>query len=191
MAALSPDQFYQVSFQVENVGKTIEKTKKRVTWVFGKGDSEYNVTLVWSKNSGKRLVYMAGSEVFFETKKTVTCFHKWTTQDGNLNLHIVATSATPSKNFVSPNFLKYELIINGQRFVKLPLKDGTPAPEEESDHRPTSIFDVMFPQGYKDTMIKSEGPYSTKKTLTKEVNEKVIKQANFNARGSSQGLTTQ
>jgi hypothetical protein len=191
MATLSPDQFYQVSFQVENVGKTLEKTKKRVTWVFGKGDREYNITLVWSKHSGKRLVYMADAEVFFETKKTITFFHKWTSQEGDMNLHIVATSVTPSKKFVSPNFLKYELIINGQRFVKLPLKDGSSPPEEESHDCPTSIFDIMFPQGYKDTTIKSEGPYRTKKSLTKEVNEKVIKQANFNARGSSQGLTTQ
>lgn len=193
MATLSPDQFYQVSFQVENVGKTLEKTKKRVTWVFGKGNREYNITLVWSKHSGKRLVYMADAEVYFETKKTITFFHKWASQDGDLNLHIVATSVTPSKKFVSPNFLKYELIINGQRFVKLPLKDGSPAPatEEESSDGPTSIFDIMFPQGYKDTTINSEGPYRTKKALTKEVNEKVIKQANYNARTSSEGLTTQ
>ena len=188
---LSPDQFYQVSFQIENVGKTLEKTKKRVTWVFGKGETEYNITLVWSKHSGKRLVYMADAEVFFETKKTITFFHKWTSQDGATKFHIVATSVTPSKKFLSPNFLKFELIINGQRFVKLPFKDGTPAPEEEAREGPTSIFDIMFPQGYKETTLKSEGPYRTKKSLSKEVSEKVIKQANFNTHGTNQRLTTQ
>ncbi len=186
MGILSADQYYQVSFLVENVGKKREKSKKRVTWVFGQGSKEYTVTLLWSKHSGKRLVYMTNAEVFFETKKAVTFFHKWTTHDGALDLHIVATSATPSKKFVSPNFIKYELILNGQRFVKLPHKDGTPALEEKTDDRPGSIFDILFPQGYQNTTIKSEGPYRTKSTLTKEVHQRVIKQANYNARASGQ-----
>jgi hypothetical protein len=187
MRPLPADQFYQISFQVENVGKTVEKSKKRVTWVFGQDTHEYTVTFVWSKHSGKRLVNMTGEEAFFETKKTVTFFHRWTTQDGSMNLHILASSATPSKKFVSPDFIKYELIINGERFVKLPKKDGTPAPEQEPYDGPGSIFDIIFPQGYRDKSVKSEGVYyKSKSSFNKEVSKRIVKQANYAASAGGQ-----
>lgn len=179
MRPLPADQCYQVSFQVENIGKKVEKSKKRVTWVFGRDNREYTITFVWSKQSGKRLVNMAGEEPFFEEKKTITFFHKWTTHDSTMNLHILATAATPNKKFVGPNFIKYELIINGERFVKLPKKDGTPAPKEEPSDRPGSIFDIIFPQGYKSKTVKSEGFYKSKSSLSREVSQRIIKQTNY------------
>lgn len=186
-APLAADQFYQVSFLVENAGKTISSTKKRVTWVFGQGDHEHTVTLVWSKQSGKRFVYMADAEIHFEEKKSVTFFHRWTSEDGKIRFHILATAASPSKKFVSPNFIKYELIINGERFAKLPHKDGTPAAEDtEANGLPGSIFDIIFPQGYHEKTINSEGPYRTKKTLSKEVSVRVAKQSTYNTHGGDQ-----
>jgi len=184
---LAADQFYQVSFQVENVGKNIEKSKKRVTWVFGQGTHEHTVTLLWSKQSGKRFVYMADAEVYFEEKKSITFFHRWTSHDGTMNLHILATSVSPSKKFVSPDFIKYELIINGQRFAKLPKKDGTPVHEEKKEGNvPGSIFDIVFPQGYHEKTIKSEGAFRSKKSFSKEVTERVAKQSTYNAHAESQ-----
>lgn len=170
----------QVSFEVENVGKTLEHSKKRVKWVFGKGGKEYSVTLLWSKLSGKRIVSVDDKEVFSEEKKAATFFHKFETEEG-MHLHVLATSATPSKKFVSPNFIKYELIIDGQRFVKLPKQDGTPAPEEEPHNGPGSIFDILFPQGYHEREKKTSASYSTKAALAREVNRRVLEQANANS----------
>ena len=187
MPPLAADQFYQVSFEVENVGKKLEKSKKRVTWVFGQGTKEYTVTFLWSKQSGKRLVNMAGEEPYFEEKKSISFFHRWTTKDGKLNLHILASAATPSKKFVSPNFIKYELIINGERFVRLPKKDGTPAPPEEKHGVPGSIFDIIYPQGYTNKAVKSDGFYKTKSAFSKEVSQRILKQQNYNAQVEKKG----
>lgn len=177
---LQEGQLYQVSFDVENVGKTIEASKKLVTWVFGVvGGTEYKVKLQWSKVSGKRQIMVNDKEEYFEEKKTATFFHRWETDDKNFKFHILATAATPSKKFVSPNFLKYELLINGQRFVQLPKKDGTPAAKDEKHTTaPSSIFDIIYPQGYHESTQKTETAFSTKASMTKEVNRRIMEQAN-------------
>eukprot|EP00934_Nitzschia_sp_Nitz4_P007643 Nitzschia sp. Nitz4//scaffold171_size48012//30315//30905//NITZ4_007128-RA/size48012-processed-gene-0.5-mRNA-1//1//CDS//3329538710//7633//frame0 len=187
MPPLQEDQLYQVSFQVENVGKTIEASKKLITWVFGIPDREYKVTLQWSKLSGKRLVLEDDKQVFYEEKKSSSFFHRWTSQDGKMRLHILATSCTPGKKYVSPNFLKYELIINGQRFLHLPQKDEEPAvsmspsvdgQEEEHFEGPTSIFDVIYPYGYHEVSPKTEPAFNPKAYRTRQLNRRIMNEAN-------------
>jgi hypothetical protein len=198
------DTLYQANFLLEDVGKRQASSKKRVTWIFGTHASaassvehEYTVTLVWSKRSGKRFVYMAGSEVFFEGKKTGVFSHKWTTKDhGHLKLHILATAATPSKKYVADDFIKYELIIDGQRFARLSAKDGTPAPKEQTPQRhnkvPSSIFDIIYPNGHHDEKsTKGEAGYKSHAKLSHEVKQRVLKQSKYNAQADADDADAQ
>jgi hypothetical protein len=190
------DTLYQVNFLIENVGKRKAQSKKRITWTFAKGDHEYTVTFLWSKRSGKQFVYMSDNEVFFGRKKGASVFfHKWTTRDGSMNLHILATAATPSKKHVAPGFRKYELIVNGQPFYSMPRKDGTTPPtaaegegEGEGNPRglPTSILDIIYPNGYHDANgTKGEGAYNSHAKLHHEVRRRIAAQSTYNAHHQS------
>jgi hypothetical protein len=182
------DTLYQVNFLIENVAKRKPQGKKRVTWTFAKGDHEHTVTLLWSKRSGKQFVYMSDNEVFFGRKKGASVFfHKWTTRDGSMNLHILATAATPSKKHVAPGFRKYELIINSQPFYNMPRKDGTTPPtaaEGEGNPKglPTSILDIIYPNGYQDAnATKAGGAYDSHAKLHHEVRRRIAAQSTYDA----------
>jgi hypothetical protein len=182
------DTLYQVNFLIENVAKRKPQGKKRITWTFAKGDHEHTVTLLWSKRSGKQFVYMSDNEVFFGRKKGASVFfHKWTTRDGSMNLYILATAATPSKKHVAPGFRKYELIVNGQPFYNMPHKDGTTPPtaaEGEGNPMglPTSILDIIYPNGYQDAnSAKAGGAYDSHAKLHHEVRRRMAAQSTYNA----------
>ena len=63
---------YQISFEVENCGKTVEQSKKRVTWIYGVGGKDCKITLLWSKLSGKRFIFVDDEEVYSEERKAAT-----------------------------------------------------------------------------------------------------------------------
>mmetsp|Transcript_2822 Transcript_2822/g.6635 ORF Transcript_2822/g.6635 Transcript_2822/m.6635 type:complete len:185 (+) Transcript_2822:154-708(+) len=156
----------QVKHSVEDVGNVIKGSKKRISWTFMLGEEERTVVLLWSKSSGKRQV-TDGDYAHEETKKGNFCFHKWESRDAEL--HIIASSHTPAKGKVCDNFCKFELIVNGQPFSKLPNQDGSPLPPEEGPG-PYGIFDIVYPQGY-DINFTKEAPFHNKEHLDSVAHE--------------------
>ncbi|KAL3939326.1 MAG: hypothetical protein SGBAC_005929 [Bacillariaceae sp.] len=159
----------QVKLTVEDLGSVIKGSKKRVSWTFSIGQEEHTVVFLWSKKSGKRQVIEGNDRIYEETKKGNFFFHKWVASsfsscddDDNVatNLHILASSHTPAKGKVCDSFCKFELIVNGQPFSKMPHQDGTPLPKEEGPG-PYGIFDIVYPQGYDEHFTK-EAPFHDK-----------------------------
>ena len=152
---------YQVSFLEESVAKVNKSSKRRVTWVFrvvsSTGyDREHSVSLTWSKKSGKQEIEMDGAEqVWFGRRRGASVFdNRWETKtEVPLKLHILATSAPPLNN----HFRCYDLIINGHVFAMLPQYNRAggygasqvpPMEEPAADGKPSSIFEIIFPNGY-------------------------------------------
>lgn len=142
---------------------------------------------MWSKLTGKQFVFMQDEEVHFARKKGASVFyHKWTSRDESLKLHILACAATPSKKHVASGFRKYELIVNGQPFSSMPAKDGavveTPTTAEE-EGKPCSILDIIYPNGYEwdPKSTKGEAEYHSHAKLRQEVSRRVVKQSTYNA----------
>jgi hypothetical protein len=112
------------------------------------------VALTWSKKTGKIEIEMDGSDnVWFGRRSGASVFdYKWTTKEEcPLTLRILATNAPK----LHENFRCYDLIINDKVFAHLPLYgDGSSSialPESdlgEFDQRPSSILDVIYPNGY-------------------------------------------
>jgi hypothetical protein len=165
------DTLIQISFVVNNAGKKRPTSKKRITWTFGQGAEQHTVSFTWSKRSGKQRVDMDGTEVWFGRKKSASVFfHKWTTREG-MHLHILATTKTPKKN-VSPEFRKYDLMINSQVFANLPFQDGSKPPERQGDSRmPASIVDIIYPTGYTSDDLRFPGHPPENHTPTSTVEE--------------------
>jgi hypothetical protein len=190
------DSLYQVSSLVENVGKRQPRSKKRITWTFtDDGEQhEHTVTFLWSKRTGKQFVFMHDAEVYFGRKKGASVFyHKWTSRDERLKLHILACAATPSKQHVASGFRKYELIVNGQPFSSMPTKDGaavqvqTPTTPEEDQGKPSSILDILYPKGYEwdPKSTKGEAKFHSHAKLRQEVSRRVVTQSTYNANAQS------
>jgi hypothetical protein len=147
---------YQVSFSVQDAGKTLEKSKKVITWTFVVGENnnkEHVVALKWSKVSGRQRVLINGTKLYFEKKqRSKNIFQqKVKLNDGDLlNLHVLASRATPKENS-KIHFQKYELIINGTAFSMLPTKDGNPPKNKskEDGKKHISILEILYPNGYK------------------------------------------
>lgn len=171
------ETLYQIKFLVEDVGKKKPGTKKRITWTFALGDQEHTVTFLWSKLSGKQSVLMQGEEVHIgEKNKGQVFFHKWTTKDGNFNLHILACAATPAKGKVASNFRKYELMVNSMPFSSMPTKDGT-TPETlalpEDEGKISSIIEIIYPGGYQwDTKTAMGKTFSSRRKLSRGVHRR-------------------
>lgn len=142
----SPGTRFQVSYEVENQGKRIETSKKSVTWVFSDESMvSTTVTLHWSQHSRKQSVELNEEEVWSGRPETTTSTfaYKWITEAG-VKLHILASRVRPNaakKEEIS--FLKYELMIDGQPFSKLPKQDGSSAEQPQE-----SIVDILYPDGY-------------------------------------------
>lgn len=131
---------------MENQGKRIETSKKSVTWVFSDESMvSTTVTLHWSQHSRKQSVELNEEEVWASRTETTTSIfaYKWITEAG-VKLHILASRVRPNaakKEEIS--FLKYELMIDGQPFSKLPKQDGSSAEQPQE-----SIVDILYPDGY-------------------------------------------
>jgi len=152
---------YRLNYTEANVGKIVASSKVRVTWRFVShvGHREHVVTLTWSKSTGKQSICMDGTEVWFGRNEGRSVFdHNWTTPDGSLKIHVLATSA-PKMN---SGFRSYDLLINGQLFASLPycdLDSGSASepfvlrphvpieyPQGYSQH--SSILQILYPDGY-------------------------------------------
>jgi hypothetical protein len=59
---------YRIHFEIQYVGRTIKHAKRRVTFKFAfEGDSdEHSVVLMHTVNSGKKVVFLNGNEIFEE-----------------------------------------------------------------------------------------------------------------------------
>lgn len=61
---------YRLHNELAYVGKTIKASKRRVTWKFAfAGDQdEHSVVLLHTINSGKKVVFLNGNEIFEDDK---------------------------------------------------------------------------------------------------------------------------
>lgn len=70
---------FRLHFEVQYVGKTIKASKRRVTWKFAfAGDSEeHSVVLLHTLNSGKKVIFLNGDQIFEDDKvrSTRMCTH--------------------------------------------------------------------------------------------------------------------
>ena len=147
----SDSTLYQIDHCVDNVGKRFpRRTKKRVSWKFGTASTPQEVVLTWSKRTGKQHIEMNGNQVYETRQKGSSIVsHQWTTNDGTMALHVIASRASPSKYKYIPNFRKYELIVNGIAFSSLPLQNGSPP-------QVTSIVTILYPDGYNASLFKDD-----------------------------------
>jgi hypothetical protein len=144
-------EYYQVDFSVLNLGRLVPRSKKRITWNFRHGDKVHEVSLVWSKRTGKQHIYMNDTEVWFGRRQGASiCSHRWATRrEDQMNIHVLAVRATP-KGKVSNNFRKYDLMIDDQVFARLLRdQDGSKPETPPGEDGPSCIMEVLFPKGYK------------------------------------------
>lgn len=85
MTFLSANHFYQVSFQIEDIGKNVKKSKKMCELGLWTRKSQTYCNLHVEQAIWKYLIYMANAEVYFEEKKTITFFHWWKSHNGTTN----------------------------------------------------------------------------------------------------------
>lgn len=144
------EMFLQAGFVVENCGFIVPTSKKRITWRFLKrgDDTPHTVTLIWSKNTGKQCVLMDGEEIYFGINEGSSIVsYQWTARDGTA-YHILACSTSPNEN-ATGGFQKYDLILNNQTFSSLRrFSDGYKPPKRGMSFHPTSIAELLFPEGY-------------------------------------------
>lgn len=63
-------QALRIHFEVQYVGRMVKMAKRRVMWKFAfEGDSdEHSVVLQHTLNSGKKVVFLNGNQIFEEEK---------------------------------------------------------------------------------------------------------------------------
>jgi len=116
---------YQIDFAKSSKGKQISKTKRRISWKFGfmnedaisagrsgvecRGE-EYEVTLIWSITSGKRVVLFNGDEVHYSLRPREGKFqYQWTMKGGH-TIKIVGHALALNKRH---NWRQFDLLIDG------------------------------------------------------------------------------
>lgn len=109
--------------RVQDIGKTIKNSKKQATWTFQEGNIDtvhHNVTLTWSKGSGRVSIEMDKKEIY-TTKMTEVkdpfFMHKWESDSG-LRMQILAKVG--SQKVATLSFKDHELTVNGERFTNFP-----------------------------------------------------------------------
>jgi len=67
---------YRLHHEIQYVGKTIKASKRRITWkfVFEGDKEEHAVVLMHTINSGKKVVFLNGTQIF-EDDKVRTVWH--------------------------------------------------------------------------------------------------------------------
>lgn len=78
---------------------------------------EHDVTLVWSVNSGKRLILADGQEVHYSSSRNGIFDFSWTMR-GNHVLKIVAHASPPMAP--TPGWRQYDFFVDGQSFFTFP-----------------------------------------------------------------------
>lgn len=60
----------RIHFEVQYIGRMVKMAKRRVTWKFAfEGDSdEHSVVLQHTLNSGKKVVFLNGNQIFQDEK---------------------------------------------------------------------------------------------------------------------------
>lgn len=109
---------YRVYNEIQNVGKTVEGSKKRVRWVFGftESNEEFEVTLTHSMVSGKRTIKENGREIVSSSNVMATDFsYGWDSPNTHRLFRIEAQSNVTVEN-------DYIFTIDGIRFSDLPPK---------------------------------------------------------------------
>ena len=158
LEAGSQVNLYQVNFLEEKVGKMMKNSKMKMTWSFRESnDTEHNITLIWSKNTGKQEITMDGTEIWFGRNQGRSVLdHNWKTRDERLKLHVLATCAPK----VNENFRNFDLVINGQLFATLPHygREGSnaPIPPPMGQDNLNSIIQILYPDGYSSPVDKEE-----------------------------------
>lgn len=156
------DEIKQISFKIDDVAKRVNKSKKRVEWIFEVNGEEHTVTVSWSKLSGRVRLSVDGSDDEIEVKKPPFLFKSWSSEEKKLELVVLGSGHTPAKSKLLEGFVKYDLIVNGQQLAKCPNKDGSPLPEKKGPG-PESIFDIIYPAGYHKKEGKAIAPFEIKK----------------------------
>mmetsp|Transcript_496 Transcript_496/g.1502 ORF Transcript_496/g.1502 Transcript_496/m.1502 type:complete len:390 (-) Transcript_496:251-1420(-) len=128
---------YQIDHLVEETGKIIASTKRKIKFVVGFSNMEavesgalgiecrgreYTIELVWSLTSGKHRILVDGNEMHFsiaesnESKFT----HSWVVP-GGVTLTLIAHAANVSSKFETPeDWRQYDLHIGRKSFFDLP-----------------------------------------------------------------------
>jgi hypothetical protein len=158
LEAGSQVNLYQVNFSEEKVGKMMKNSKMKMTWSFRESnDTEHDITLIWSKNTGKQEIIMDGTEIWFGRNQGRSVLdHNWKTRDERLKLHVLATCAPK----VNENFRNYDLVINGQLFATLPHYgpegSNAPIPPPMGQGNLNSIIQILYPDGYSPPVDKEQ-----------------------------------
>jgi hypothetical protein len=171
----------QVSFRVDDVGKRRPRNKKCVTWVFGstptfnsssdQQQQQHTVVLEWSKRSGKQSITVNGAQEWFGRRKKASILsHQW--EQHGVHFHILATRVTP-KIMKNKGFCKYDLLLNGQLFSKLllPHQDGKCSHPSQEGAGPSSIVQVLYPNGYNKDEFTGEPLSPAKHNVTSTVDD--------------------
>lgn len=123
---------YQLDFSVQDMGRRIASSKRKITWRFGFPNNEaierglvgeacrgeeHEVALVWSVQSGKRYIFHNGVELHYAQGRANKVDHSWNmvTHRGSGEPRVLKLVAYdfPETNRHGP---QYELYINGQAF---------------------------------------------------------------------------
>ncbi|CAM9167355.1 unnamed protein product, partial [Sphacelaria rigidula] len=114
---------YQIYFEISNIGRNVESSKKRCRWkfCFGEEGEEHEVTLVHSLMSGKKRTFFDG-ECINEAQKVST---EWA----------FAWSSGAHLLRVGINFEEYSLVIDGIPFKNFARRDPYLAAQLEATKR--------------------------------------------------------
>mmetsp|Transcript_32670 Transcript_32670/g.72037 ORF Transcript_32670/g.72037 Transcript_32670/m.72037 type:complete len:229 (+) Transcript_32670:198-884(+) len=141
---------HQIDFSVENVGKTMQDTKRRIRWVYAIDTTDrHEVIFTWSTVSGKQVVTINGDTMLSQQwQRTVFNEQLLTTSGGRpIQLRLVCSRTAPIG--ANSNFRKYELLINDRPFFTYPRLDGKGcAVDADRPDRPMSILGLLYPGKY-------------------------------------------
>ncbi|CAM9495271.1 unnamed protein product, partial [Scytosiphon promiscuus] len=114
---------YQIYFEVSNIGRNVESSKKRARWkfCFGEEGREHEVTLVHSLMSGKKRTIFDGEVINEAQKVTKEWVFAW-----SYGAHLLR---------VGINFEEYGLVIDGIPFRNFSRRDPYLAAQLEATKR--------------------------------------------------------
>lgn len=135
---------YQIEFVVQNQGKQISSTKRRIHFRFGYADvssmlegktgsdcrgEEHNIVVTWSTITGKKSIMMDDREIHYVVGKhgaTIARLADMLEAVWQLSNHVYELkcyaykSATGSPEKRNPRWKQYSLVIDGTSFFELP-----------------------------------------------------------------------
>jgi hypothetical protein len=126
---MDPNFAYQIEFNALAAGKTIAMSKRRLRWRFGfpnqealaNGETgtscrgeEHDITIVWSVQSGKRMIMANNIQVYQAIDRSSYFEHSWVMK-GNHVIKVVAFA-----NNTSTVGKQYDLLVDGHSFFNLP-----------------------------------------------------------------------